>query len=1341
MKKPGMVARSVFIVSVVMVMGALLILRGQVVGMAPLVPDDDAFGLADPTPAYGAEPSSLASEAELLLIAALEEAGGELSLHQMVVSEDQAITVCLTVPADLLAQQDWLGVDAVSTLVRRALTPLSWRALSVLALDRDQGICRAISDFAPRAALPAPVKDDVVPDVEAVPALSFDAVSGMVERQAGGAAQEGALTGKTVYLSAGHGWYWNGWAWRTQRIEYQGFIEDHNNAEVVTQYLIPYLENAGATVISAREYDWNTANVVVDNDGGAPGYVEEGRWTTSGSPGFRGGTYRYATTVAGTATATATWTLQVPEDGNYALYAWFYPSTNRTPDAHYTVHHAGGVSTVVLDQRVQPKTWRTLGTFPFEAGTTLVTLDNRSQFDTTTAVIADALRLGGGQFDTFDDLQWLATTDVLPGAPPDKPWWETSSFYFAQRMGLDLSDAWIPYFNDVVARPIYARWHERANPGDAVFISWHTNGYDGSARGTVSYVHNSTTYPQTPGSTDLQRAVHDELVNDIRGGWDAAWLDRGKRAANLGEIRMLWDEEQPEARIPGVLLEIAFHDNAEDADALKEPLFNQLSARAVYQGIVKYFEGRDGVNLTLLPEPPTHLRVQNAGAGRVRVAWSPSPVDAHGVVGDAATAYHVYTSTDGFGWGEPALVAGTAMTLTGLAEGAPVYVRVTGVNSGGESLPTEVLGATVGEAPLLIVNGFDKINRFGLVQEEDPVEGENLRMWLDQINSRDYVVHHGEAMPPGYAWDSASNEAVGAGDLPLDPYRVIDWILGEESLDVDGTLNAAERTLVRDYLDAGGSLLISGSELAWDMAAQGRDPTFLHDDLYTEYVGDDAGTYMAQPVPGGAFEGLGTIYFDAPGEYDADHPDILAPRPGAVAALTYAGGEGGVAAVQVAEGCSRQLTLGFPFEVVRATSRASLMQAAIAFLDHCPAAGVTMTSPRDGGLYQATPSFSGTLDGAAGVEVEVRREQDGLYWDGGMWGEEVRWLSATSTVTWSYNLPELADGLYRVRARAVASSALPDEATFQIDGTAPLAPAVVMPTTGSIVPDGVVTLVWAPPEDTGSSLVYEVEVDGALFPRTAMTSTSVSLGVAMHTWRVRALDAAGNTGPWSPLHTFAAVCATCGVVDTVITAPRAGAMVTTTPVFEGYAVGLDLRGVQIALVHRSDEDLYWDGSGWLWGEAHWLTATGQLTDSGALMWHYPLPALMDGAYTVYARAVGDDVDACPAQITFWVDGTPPAEPVVVGPSSSMVVMGIAVDFSWSEPSGEQHGTPLRYDVAVDDGLYATTGTTLTLRLGIGQHQWRVRALDGAGNVGPWSAWHYFDLDAYQAFLPLAISDK
>ncbi|MFN2285942.1 MAG: N-acetylmuramoyl-L-alanine amidase, partial [Anaerolineae bacterium] len=498
----------------------------------------------------------------------------------------QTLTICLDVPLETLQADNGLGAETVQATVQQELTPLDWRVLRVQARDPETGACRALSSFLPSAVAQVSTTTQVsaVDGDAALPASSFSR----------------SLAGKTVYVSAGHGWQWSygSEAWRPQRGVNQGIIEDHNNAEAVGQYLIPYLENAGATVIPVRERDWNTARVIVDNDQGAPGYVETGMWATSVLTGYVGGTYRFASTVAGTPTATASWQIAVPHQGAYALYAWVYPGENRVPDAHYTISHAGGTTDVWLDQRIRQQTWRYLGTFPFYAGTATVTLDNASASNGT-VVIADALRLGSGSFDSLDGIVTDATF------PAQRPWWETATFYYSQWMGLNYDD-W-EGFNDVTARPMFARWNHAGSGEDALYISWHTNGYTGTTRGTESYIHNEDTLTRTLGSSELQTAVHTELIHDIRVGWDAAWVDRGRRQADLGELRMLWDDD-PATRMPGVLLELAFHDNPEDAQALKDPRFNQLAARAIYQGVVHYFEQRDSVDLVTLPEPPTHLR-------------------------------------------------------------------------------------------------------------------------------------------------------------------------------------------------------------------------------------------------------------------------------------------------------------------------------------------------------------------------------------------------------------------------------------------------------------------------------------------------------------------------------------------------------------------------------------------------------------------------------------------------------------------------------------------------------------------------------------------------------------
>jgi len=1048
------------------------------------------------------------------------------TLEGLEVRPDGTVTVRLGVPFDSLQGLDHATFEAIVWQLALTLEPLGWRDLRLQTWDPIDGEFVPLASFLPR--IPAPRKE-MAADGGGPPALSAAYVG---QPPAPGQAQpQGALSGRTVYVSAGHGWIWNDYVddWRTQRPPYplppyEGpIIEDHNNGEAVDQYLLWYLWNAGATVIPVRERDMNPAEKVADNDGSEPetGYAEDGVWATSSYPGYLGRTYRYTTTVAASPTATAVWTAIIPADGEYAVYAWYRQGPNRAPDARYTVHHAGGQTEVVVNQRAHGNTWHYLGTYGFRGGeVATVTLSNLSAYPGT-VVVADAVRFGGGTFDSLDGIETVATF------PPNKPWWEVAAFYYVQRMGMDQPP------NDVVARPIYARWEHAGTGEDAVYVSWHTNGYSGyqdDYRGTISIIHNGEWLPVTPGSEALRDAIHAELVRDIQEGWDPTWPGY-KRSMNLGELRELWDDD-PTVRMPGTLIEIAYHDNPSDTDALKEPTFEMLVARAIYQGIVKYFAQRDGVELTLLPEPPTHLAVQNVGGGRVRLSWHASPTDTLGLVGDPATGYRVYTSTDGIGWSNGIPVTGTtAYTLAGLSPGQLLFVRVTGTNDGGESFPTETLAVRVGDdAGVLLVDGFDRLNRTMLVPDYDPVEGYNLRMFLDRMNTYGYAVQHGQVI--SCPFDSASNEAVRDGDVALNDYAVVDWILGEESTQ-DETLSDQEQTLLANFLDGGGALFISGAEIGWDLDYLGDtgDRAFYNDYLRADYVGDDAGTYEVAPAPGSIFDGLPAFRFDAAGMYDADYPDVIAPTEGSTLALTYSGGAGGVAAVQYEDGanpCQRLVHFGFPFETIHPDDRADVMARVMGFLDLClPPVNTHIASPADGSAHNVVPSFEGTAEagGAAPldrVEVQVRREADGAYWTGSAWSPAETWVTATGTVSWTYPLTmSLTDGDYRLRARAWTAGgdvdSSPAEVVFTYDTISPTATTLITPTGGvAIAALPGVTLEWQPVgPDGGSPLAYRVELDGEPYTTTRSVYTVTHVADGPHTWRVQVFDAAGNRSAWA----------------------------------------------------------------------------------------------------------------------------------------------------------------------------------------------------------------------------------
>ena len=129
-------------------------------------------------------------------------------------------------------------------------------------------------------------------------------------------------------------------AWETQRGINHDIVEDFVNAEAINQYLLEFLDNAGAKVFTLRERDMNTNMVIVDeqdsvNHPSNGTYEEQGDTTlfsNSSANGFRnfqspynatndpfrdnGGSDRILTTNK-TETARAVWKPVIPEDGYY----------------------------------------------------------------------------------------------------------------------------------------------------------------------------------------------------------------------------------------------------------------------------------------------------------------------------------------------------------------------------------------------------------------------------------------------------------------------------------------------------------------------------------------------------------------------------------------------------------------------------------------------------------------------------------------------------------------------------------------------------------------------------------------------------------------------------------------------------------------------------------------------------------------------------------------------------------------------------------------------------------------------------------------------------------------
>ena len=242
------------------------------------------------------------------------------------------------------------------------------------------------------------------------------------------------------------------------------------------------------------------------------------------------------------------------------------------------------------------------------------------------------------------------------------------------------------------------------------------------------------------------------------------------------------------------------------------------------------------------------------------------------------THYKVYTSTDGITYGAATTLVKSSLLLSGLTTNQIYFVKMEAYNMtyGVTSAISEVLAATtsVNSDSVLIVNGFDRA-----------IAG----------NTYNFVIQHGPAIwNKQKGFSSATNEALTSGVIDIRNYFATDYILGEEST-VDETFSDSEQAIMKQYLQGGGELFVSGSEIGWDLDHLGSttDKDFYNNYLKAFYLFDapDGGLpnscYLSKAT--GSFYSPDSANFDdgTHGTYNVSYPDVIAPQTGAITDFTY----------------------------------------------------------------------------------------------------------------------------------------------------------------------------------------------------------------------------------------------------------------------------------------------------------------------------------------------------------------------------------------------------------------------------------------------------------------------
>ncbi len=710
------------------------------------------------------------------------------------------------------------------------------------------------------------------------------------------------LSGRHIALWGGHGRLYHGTdsAWLWQRPALFGTIEDLNTAEYVNRYLAPMLENAGAVVVMPRERDFQTHEVIVDADHSTGGGRVEliGEWTTA--PGgfrwmdtlraeenpFRAGSYLQARLVAVSDAAVAEGLVRRPEvvyhlglsgAGHYGVYVSWHAAAGNLTNARYTVHHRGGESAFEVNQTIGGGTWVWLGSFDLDRDSRVVL--QAPQGVRSGRLTADAVKIGGGMGHVlrgYDSVHqsvsgvpryaeamryWMQYSGISPHIYAQ----DTRSSENADSLQLDYSDSfkatgdWCTYLKT-----------DRRIPLD-VAIGLHTDaGICDSIIGTLSihFTQQATAKYENQKSKlaarDFADLVQTQVVNDIRAKYTPHWTRRAMYDKSYAEI------SRPD--MPAMLIELFSHQNAGDVALANDPEFRFDISRAIYKGILRFLADRYGTRVVVQPLPPQSVQAEFLPGDSVRVSWAETidPLERSA----RPNRYKVYrrVGADGSGFDGGTQVRGTELLLPCPRDGQVYSYRVTALNEGGESFPSETVAlglvpAAQEQGRALVVNGFTRLSGPAIVRDPegralgfnfreelggDPgvpyisdrsvvgaqvdfnplspfvdnanpgwgASGEELLFTEIAGNTFDYAARHGEGLlRAGYSFVSCSRGAFETMPLRPSQYGVVDVIMGRQRgypTERYAVYTPAMVGQLEGVVEAGLRLVISGSYIRTD---------------------------------------------------------------------------------------------------------------------------------------------------------------------------------------------------------------------------------------------------------------------------------------------------------------------------------------------------------------------------------------------------------------------------------------------------------------------------------------------------------------------------------------------
>lgn len=856
---------------------------------------------------------------------------------------------------------------------------------------------------------------------------------------------KGGLFNNNIAIWHSHGRYYEAkldrWEW--QRARLHSTVEDIFPMTFVLDYLEPMLENAGATVFIPRERDINTEEYIVDNDyinydkfisyenidtesvQSVPGFMYKDTFYNNENP-FKLGTSLILTPEKNK-TGIVTIIPEIKKMGKYAVYISYGKSENTK--VKYSIIYSGGKKEYIVDQTQGQGTWIYLGKFFFrksdDNSKSIIQLSSDKPFN------LDAVKIGGGMGNIarrpsseITPKEWSLKGQKKPfqndneeKVKPDNFLWKISGMpryleaarYFLQYSGMpdsivyslsggknDYNDdyqsrgEWVDY---LMGKPNGPTGHQDVKglgiPIDLA-LAFHTDAgvaEEDSIIGTLAIYSSDTPDSVFPSgqskmvNRDLVDIVQTQIVNDIRYLDNPKWSRRG-----------IWNKPYSEAwraNTPMMLLELLSHQNLADMSYGLDHRFKFDVSRAIYKGMLKFLAYQNHKDYVVQPLPVSHFSIEIIKGKRINLSWKAveDPLEPTAI----PDGYMVYQREQNNGFDSGKLVKETTVEME-LPDYNKIYsFKITAVNSGGESFPSEILSVAIKDSlsPVaLVVNAFERISGPAIIDlpglsgvsywrdmgvpyvheigltgkpyefdrndkwkdDDSPGWGASFADWEGKIisgNTFDYPYVHGYSiLKAGYSFTSTGEKAFVKNEFDIKPYNFIDIIFGEER--TTKSLNHSDFTVftpnmiskIKEVIKHNGNLFVSGAYIGTDFKenkdtiAEKFAKEYLHFKWLTNYASKTGLAYSTDYAKN-YFSNLFSINTSLNKQiYQVEAPDGITPADNnTVTAFRYK--DTGISAGTIYKDKYKVVALGFPFEtILSAKNRDLLMKQIIEFFEN-----------------------------------------------------------------------------------------------------------------------------------------------------------------------------------------------------------------------------------------------------------------------------------------------------------------------------------------------------------------------------------------------------------------------